>query len=60
MNDICDEDAEELVNGEGDGGALAVWKLSGDAECTLEEPEIETETLRDVIIREKTGTGWEY
>lgn len=60
MKDNCDEDAEELVNGEGDGRGLAVWKLSDDAECTLETPEVETETLRDVIIREKTGTGWEY
>jgi hypothetical protein len=60
VKDICDEDAEELVNGEGDGRGLAVWKLSDDAEYTLEAPEVETETLRDVIIREKTGTGWEY
>jgi hypothetical protein len=61
LKDIWDEDAEELVNGEGDGGEVAVWKLSGDAECRLEAPEVERETLRDVIIRrEKTGTGWEY
>jgi hypothetical protein len=56
LRDICDEDAEETVKGEGEGGALAVWKLSGDAECTLEALEIET--LRDVIIRrERKETG---
>jgi len=53
LKEICDEDAEEAVNGEGEGGELAVWKLSGDAECTLEALEIET--LRDVIIRERKG-----
>jgi len=56
LKEICDEDAEEAVNSEGEGGGLAVWKLSGDAECTLEALEIET--LRDVMIRrEKKGTG---
>jgi hypothetical protein len=46
----------EVVNGLGEGGELAVWKLSGDADCrlVLEAPEVETQ--RDVIIRrEKEG-----
>jgi hypothetical protein len=56
LKEICDEEAEEAVNGEGEGGGLAVWKLSGDAECTLEALEIET-LRRDVIIgREKKET----
>jgi hypothetical protein len=52
VKETCDEEAEELDEGPGEGGALAVWKLSGDAECTLEA--LEVETLRVVIImREK-------
>jgi hypothetical protein len=57
VKDIWDDDAEEGVDGSGDGGELAVWKLSGDAECTLEAPQVETETLRDVMIRRKKRTG---
>jgi hypothetical protein len=34
----------------GEGGELAVWKLSGDAECKLETLE---ETAREVIIRKE-------
>jgi hypothetical protein len=36
----------------GEGGELAVWKLSGDAECKLEE--VEEETTREVIIRKES------
>jgi hypothetical protein len=53
VKDIWDDDAEVGVNGLGDGGELAVWKLSGDAECTLEAPQVESEILRDVMIRRK-------
>jgi len=37
-----------VVNGPGEGGEPAVWKLSREVECTLET--VEVETLSDVII----------
>jgi len=36
----------------GEGGELAVWKLSEDAECKLET--LEVETVREVIIRKES------
>jgi hypothetical protein len=40
-----------VANGLGEGGELAVWKLSGEAECKLEVLE---ETAREVIIRKES------
>jgi hypothetical protein len=54
--EIWDEEAEEVVKGVGEGGELAVWKLRGDAECTLEA--LEVEKLRDNIIMKKKKRGW--
>lgn len=45
-------DAEDVANGLGEGGELAVWKLSDDAECKLET--LEEETTREVIIRKES------
>jgi len=52
VKETCDEDAEEVASGLGEGGELAVWKLSGEAECKLET--LEEETARVVIIMKES------
>jgi hypothetical protein len=54
--EIWDEEAEVVVTGVGEGGELAVWKLRGEAECTLEA--LEVEKLRDNIIRKRKKRDW--
>jgi hypothetical protein len=49
-----EEEAEEDVNGPGEGGALAVWKLRGEVEFTLEA--LERDTVSEVIIK-REGSG---
>lgn len=44
-----EEEAEEEDNGPGEGGGLAVWKLSGEVEFILEALEIES--VSEVIIK---------